>query len=322
MARTTAVRPPGWRRLLVLSPATVDFGRRGFGTEPAATRRTLEAAAGAFLDGYHAQLGTDGAPDLSGIPPHRRGFAAEGAGMAAALLDGLRPAGVRRLPTLFAAHGDRYDYLIHVGVGWALAKLHRRGPASRDPGAPLLRWLAYDGMGFCRAFFAAEARLRRWAARHPRRCAAGCAIRHQGLGRSLWFRACGDPDRLAGHVAAAPVAHYGDLWSGIGLAAAYAAGVPDSAYERLREVAGAHRAELAQGAAFAAEAWLRSGHVPRHAGVAVPVLTGVPTGRAAAWTWQVRRDLDRPGADAADYQRWRLGVQRLAARAGARVTRS
>lgn len=315
MAATDLVRPTGWRRLLALHPRMVDFGRRGFRTEPAATRDVLQDVAGTFLDGFNRELAARDVPDLSGVRPAVRGFAVEGAAMAAALLDTLRPVGGRRLAALTARYGEHYDYLIHVGVGWARAKLRRRGLGGWGSEAPLLRWLGYDGMGFCQAFFADSRRLRSWS-RHPGSCPPECAIRYQGLGRSLWFRACGEPGELAAYVSGLPVAHHGDAWSGIALAAAYAGGVKAATYERIRDAAGASRAAVAQGAAFAAEAWRRSGHLPPHARTGIPVLTGVSPEQAAAWTWQVRRDLDRPGAGADDYQRWRLGVQRLAARHG------
>lgn len=306
--------PTGWRKLLALPPASVDFDQRGFRTTPAATRAVLEAAAGAFLAGFHLELATppDRAPDLSGMPEHRRGFAAEGAAMAAALLDLVNPAGGRRLATLHLAHQEKYAYLLHVGTGWAMAKLRRRRLGRLGGEAPLLRWLAYDGMGFCQAFFASPRRIRRWYGHPARPCPASCDIRYQGLGRSLWFRECGDPAAVARRIAALPAPHHGDAWSGVALAASYAGGVQPEAYARLRELAGDQRAAAAQGAAFAAEAWRRCGHVPPAARTAVETITGVPVAEAAEWTWQARRGLDRAGADASDYRCWRTRIQRLA----------
>jgi hypothetical protein len=294
----------------------VDFAERGFRTTPAATRSTLEGAAGAFLDGFNAELASPPGrpPDLSPLPPARRGFAAEGAAMAAALLDAVNPAGTRRLAALRAAYDDRYAYLVHVGVGWSMAKLHRRRPPRATADAPLLRWLAYDGLGFCRAFFASPRRYARWSA-HPASCPPTCDIRYQGLGRSLWFRACADPDTLAGYVAALPRRHHGDVWSGVALAATYAGGVAPQTLARLAEVAAGYRAALAQGAAFGAEAWRLCGCAPAHARTGVASLANVSLEDAAEWTWRARRGLDVPDADATHYRRWRLAVQQEAASA-------
>ncbi len=181
----------GWRRVMTLRPELVDFAERGFRTRPVATRDRLEACALAFLTGFNAELavGPDGAPPVDDLPEERRGFAAEGAAMAAALLDAFHPTGGRRLAAVHRAHAERHVYLLHVGTGWALAKLHRRRLGRLGTGDPLLRWLAYDGMGFCQAFFATERTLagRLRPDRHAGRCPATCAIRYQGLGRSLWF---------------------------------------------------------------------------------------------------------------------------------------
>ena len=306
-------QPAGWRRALALAPGMVDFAERGFRTTPAATRSTLETAAGAFLAGFNAELaGPAGRhTDLGPVPAQRRGFAAEGAAMAAALLDALTPVGPRRLATLRADYDDRYAYLVHVGVGWSLAKLHRGRLPRSTADAPLLRWLAYDGLGFCQAFFASPRRFARWNT-HPASCPPTCDIRYQGLGRSLWFRACGDPDTLAGFVAALPARHRGDTWSGIALAATYAGGVERDVLTRLADVSGPHRAAAAQGAAFAAEAWRLSGFIPPHARLSVAELANATVEDAAGWTWQARQGLDRPDADATDYRQWRLAVQRHA----------
>jgi len=302
-------------RPLLLSPAVVDFDRRGFRPGPAGTRAVLEAAARAFVTGFNTELvmPPDVAPDLGDLPEHQRGFGVEGAGTAAALLDLLNLRGGRRLASVRAIHDRRHAYLVHVGVGWALAKLHRsKLGSSGTSDAPLLRWLAYDGLGFSQAFFAGPRKLRRWAA-HPAHCDATCDIRHQGFGRSLWFRACGDPSVVAAHIERLAPRHHGDAWSGVALAAVYAGGVSLSVVERLQEIAVSQRAAVAQGAAFAAEAWHLSGHVPEHAHAAVQILTGVELPQAAAWTRVARRSLESSDADAADYRRWRLRIQQQAA---------
>jgi hypothetical protein len=307
-----------WSSVLLpsLPPALVDFERRGFRTTPASTRTTLESSAGAFLTGYRLerQCRPGDVPDLATVPVARRGFAAEGAAMAAALRDSLLPLGVRRSAVLHEALDDRYAYLLHVGAGWALAKLHRRHLGRLGARAPLLRWLGYDGMGFCQAFFADARGMRRWR-EHPDGCAATCDIRYQGLGRALWFRVCGDPAAAEREIAALPPRHHGDAWSGVALAATYAGGVDEPAYAQLRDLAAGHWAALAQGSAFAAEACRLAGHTPPHATVAAEILTEGSPERAADWTWTARRGLDGPGAGAAHYRLWRERIQAAAATA-------
>ncbi|MBM2614218.1 DUF1702 family protein [Actinoplanes sp. LDG1-06] len=304
--------------LLRLGPGQVDFVRRGFQTEPREVRDQLERSALTFLDGFNRELSIPAAGplDLGPIEPARRGFAAEGAAMAAGMLDRLRFAGrPRRLVRLFGEHAEKYEYLLHVGVGWTMAKL--RCPMPRRPGDDngLTRWLAYDGWGFCRAFFARPAALARWSA-HPGSCDDVCAIRYQGYGRSIWFRDCGQPGLIANRIARLPARHRADVWSGVGLAAAYAGAVDAATYPRLAAAAARERPALAQGAAFAAEAHRRAGHLPAHLPGAVRALTGADVDEASGWTWEARAGLDRPSAGPADFQTWRQRIQRQAARVG------
>jgi hypothetical protein len=295
----------------------VDFARRGFRTGPAGTRAALEGAAGAFLLGFNAELAMPAsqAPELTHLPEHRRGFAAEGAAMAAALLDMMNPAGGRRLAAVRQRHAARYTYLLHVGSGWAMAKLHRSRLGRLGADEPLLRWLAYDGMGFCQAFFASERQLRGWYA-HRDSCPPTCDIRYQGLGRSLWFRECGTPAALAARIQRLPRRHHADAWSGVALAATYAGGVPEAGYAELRELAGGHGAAIAQGAAFGAGAWQLCGHVPAHAHAAVRALAGATVDEAAQWTRQARHGLAHPGAQAHHFRLWRARIQQRAAEHG------
>ena len=267
-------RPSGWRARLALTPEIVAFANRGFRTDRPETRVALKQAATAFIDGYNrgldARLGQT--PTLDDIPAELRGFAAEGAAMSAVLLDRLMPTRWRRFSALLSDQ-PQYVYLIHVGAGWALAKLDsvsagvlgRLGRLGSEHG--LLRWLAYDGYGFFKVFFCRDPGLAAW--RHHRKpCDPTCAIRYQGLGRSLWFRECGDPTAIAERIAGLPAAHHADAWSGVGLAATYANGVPLTEHAQLARLACVHRPALAQGAAFAAEArrerWHREPHRRRH----------------------------------------------------------
>lgn len=320
LTRDGVHRPGGWRSRLALSPDLVDFANRGFRTDRPETRAVLERAATAFLDGYNRGLDTPyGQPTtLDGIPAELRGFAAEGSAMSAVLLDRLSPRRHGRFAAQLRGH-PRHDYLLHVGAGWALAKLDavsvgalgRLGRLGSENG--LLRWLAYDGYGFFKVFFVKDPTLAGWR-RHRKPCDPTCAIRYQGLGRCLWFRDCGDPAALAERISGLPASHRGDVWSGVGLAATYANGVSPDDHVLLLRLAGNHRPALAQGATFAAEARRADGTAGAAVDATVRTLTGVSADTAAEWTWQARHGLDRAGATPADYGEWRARVQRLAAR--------
>jgi hypothetical protein len=295
-------------RLPRQQPGQVDFGLRRFRLRPGPARQVLESAARAFLTGLNAVSDGDLAERLDAMDPQHVGFACEGAGMGAAMLDLVTFGRGRRVAALLAGPAAAHPHLVHVGVGWAYARLRLR-PGRGSPAAdPLLRWLAWDGFGFHQGFFHADRVI------GGQRVALGLspdvrAVRDQGLGRALWFHECAEPDGVALRIAEFAPDRRADLWSGIGLAATYAGGEQPDELSRLRDLAGPHRAQLAQGCAFACKARLVSGVVPQHTELAARVIAGTDVATAAGWTDDARSALG--AATLADYQRWRAGTRHL-----------
>ena len=303
----------GWlcQRLLGLSSQEVTFARRGFrGSEPQG-RQCLEQIGHTFLHGYHAAL-LDDPPEtlahrLTEVALELRGFAFEGAGMGLALLDQLLPWRQRRLHVFLHGPGAAYTYLVHVGVGWALALLRRRVERPLARLDPVLCWLAVDGYGFYYGYF----HWPRAVVRHvvPQRL-TGYARRafDQGLGRSLWFVDGADVHRIPLSIAAFPPTRHVDLWSGVGLACAYAGGVERGALAALRDAAGPYVLHLAQGAAFAAQARQRASNPAAHTEMACAVLCGLSAEAAAHVTDMALVDLPPDGPEPA-YEVWRQRIQ-------------
>lgn len=285
--------------LLGISEDEVTFERRGFLDPGTSARDHLENIGRFFVRGYMAALdegrGASLAPKLDTVPAAFQGFAYEGAAMALALLDTFLP-WRSRVSELLAGAGDPHTYLVHVGAGWALARLPVRPERFLTRfDHPQHRWLAMDGYGFHQGYF------------HPRETVDDQEIPRrvrgyqrrafdQGLGRSLWFVRGALVGAVADTVGRFPEHRRGDLWSGVGLAACYAGGVELEAIGRLPRLAGPHRAELAQGAVFAAEARERAGNLTPATERACEVLTGVGTAEAATWSRECGEELppDRP----------------------------
>ncbi len=110
--------------------------------------------------------------------------------------------------------------MVHVGVGWAMARLPRFRWASIAPTDPLLRWLALDGYGFHQAYFRTQRYVReqyrdpsfRWPGDETRRY-AGHAV-DQGIGRALWFIGGTDPAVVSDLVDSFAADRRADLYSG------------------------------------------------------------------------------------------------------------
>jgi hypothetical protein len=302
------------RALFGISEEETSFARRHFRGDSAAVRERLEEVGRCFVRGYTAALEEDRPLPLAArlereVERELHGFAYEGAGMALSLLDTLIPGRRDRLSRFLAGPGDAHAYIINVGAGWILARL----PLSPERllarlENPLERWLALDGYGFHEGFFYWPRAVER---REVPRKLRGYARRgfDQGLGRSLWFVDGADVRLLPRTIGAFPADRQADLWSGLGLACAYAGGRTRAELEELRRGAGRFAPQLAQGVAFAAKARERAGNPAAHTELACRTLCDASAARVAKVTDEASHDLpgDRPGEPA--FEVWRRRIQ-------------
>src|SRR5262249_24276321 len=113
-------------RIIRIPPRAVDFDVRGFAACDPDGRHLLRRPGLRFVNGSNAAIGTPSgflAARLAEVAGEERGFAFEGAGMALPLLDLLMPVRTCRVATFLATDGAAHIYMIHVGAGWALARL-------------------------------------------------------------------------------------------------------------------------------------------------------------------------------------------------------
>jgi enediyne biosynthesis protein E3 len=298
-------------RILGISPEEASFDRRQFKVDNVAARQRLEKSGRKFLEGYQAVLDDDRIEPLvsrlNTIENEYRGFAFEGAAMGLAILGFLTPWKNNRLHAFIQGPGDAHAYMVHVGVGWALARFPwqmKRTLAKMDP---LLRWLAIDGYGFHEGYFHWRRYLK--SVTLPSRFSGhGGRVFDQGLGRSLWFVEGGDITRIPLTIAGFPLWRRGDLWSGIGLACAYA-GAPDhQMLKGLRAAAGPYIPNLAQGVAFAAKTRKRAGNPASHTELACEILCEMSSDKAAEVTDAALVGLTANGAEP-EYAVWRRRIQ-------------
>jgi len=319
-----------------------DCARRGFRLDRPAARLVLETHARSFLTGFNLALAhqRDVHDALDTVPAQERGFAYEGAGMYARLLDIGTLGRAGALSRLLAGRGRGYVHLVHVGTGWGLTPTGL--PIRiRPPRTPLLRWLALDSAGFGETYFGGVPALRRTAGRSAGRTASRSTgrtagrtagrgagtlapdteppsvlrwqTRLSGCGRALWFVESADTDGIAERIAEQPSHAQPWLWSGVGLAAGYAGATSADELRRLADRAGGAVAFLAQGVVFAGAARTTSGVVPPHTELACRTVLDIDPDVAQAWSDTAAQGLtDSP--DVAAYAQWRA---RLRARVAA-----
>jgi len=273
--------------LFSLSMKEASFAKRGFPVKTSQAREKLELSARTFIRGYNLALAESShlealVSQLEGLEKDLSGFAYEGAGMGLALLDYFTP-WQKRLPTFLSTQGNAHIYMLHVGAGWTLGRLPQRYTGFIAQYDPLLRWLALDGYGFHEGFFAWRRSF--LAQTRPRRL-SGYALRafDQGLGRSLWFVNAANIDQIIATLQTFPLERQPDLWSGVGLACAYAGGVSPQEIQVLKAASQQHWSHLAQGSAFAAKARQRAGNPTAHTDLACSILCGVSADAAAQVT--------------------------------------
>jgi enediyne biosynthesis protein E2 len=317
----------GALRSLVLSPSLteVTFARRGFPVEPSAVTHHLESVPQAVICGFEwgvaARDQWEVERRLAMVDPAVRGFAFEGAAMAFTVRDVMGRG--HRTRDLLLGPGRPHIFLAYIGMGFAMARLPRPLWKKVVPNLdgceyhPTMSWLAVDGYGFDRAYFDT----RRWVdhqhlpAPYPWEGSPSYFLRavDQGIGRALWFIHGADPLGVAAAVRKFASHRQADLWSGVGVAAAYAGGSGSEGLLALRREAGEHWAQLALGVVFAAKARSYAGFVPAATRAAVTTLADLSVEAAVVLADGTRPASETSQGSARDetpvYEQWRRNIR-------------
>lgn len=292
------------KRFLLLAPSEASFEKRRFRSSRDDQRLLLESIGQTFIAAYNAALAASSLSDIVAhverVSPSDRGFAAEGASMGVAIADAFRPAW---LPEFINAL-QPFNYLIHVGAGWAIARIRWRRKAILASLDPTHRWLALDGLGFHDTYFEHESVVTGW-----RRERVGYAAKayDQGVGRALWFVFGGSGTEAARCINALPSARQSDLWAGLGLAMAYAGQAAEPEIVATLGGARSDRRHLLQGIAFACEARALGQFTPQHTELVARIATGRSADNLATVVRSARVDAEAASCadDVPAYERWR-----------------
>jgi hypothetical protein len=196
---------------------------------------------------------------------------------------------------------------MHVGFGWALARLKRSVTPYLAKLDPVLGWLVVDGYGFHEGYFGWPRYIERQEIPvhlngYEQR------VFDQGLGRSLWFVKGANVANVVNVIDAFPYTRREDLWSGVGLACAYAGGCGRAAIKSLRAAANEHLPAFAQGVAFAAKTRQRAANLNSHTENVCRLICGCSAEELAAITDAALQDLHEENGLPA-YEAWRRRIQ-------------
>lgn len=284
---------------------------RGFSVKNTNTQHHLERIGSCFLDGYHHSLEektNDKLIDhLEKTAPFYRGFAYEGAAMGLAI-KGFFQFNRNQQLQAFLQDANHHIYMLHVGVGWALAKLPVRLQHQISRYDPLLRWLIMDGYGFHQIYFKTKA----YAGKKkvPRLPQQQAHIFYQGLGRGLWFVCGAEVDRIIQEVAQFPQEYQADIWAGIGLASTYAGTIEESEMRHLKQhIHPAYVPDFLQGIAFAAKARIRAGLASEYTHQAAKVMSGFNLEELAMITDEALVGLDAIYDTPLRYMTWKSNIK-------------
>jgi hypothetical protein len=314
----------GSLRRLAMTPSLrkVSFEARGFPVIASAATARLEAIPQTVICGF--EWGIDARSQweverrLDIVDPELQGFAYEGVTMAFTVLDAMGAGRGTRTRDLLTGPGQPHIFLAYIGIGFAMARLPRPlwrkvlPDLSGSSFYPTMTWLAVDGYGFDRAYFDTKSLVdrQRIPAPYPWLGSPGYFPRavDQGIGRALWFIHGAQVADVATAVSQFARSRQADLWSGVGLAAAFAGGATADALAWLRRSAGEHGDHLAQGAVFAATARAYSAVVPDHSSAAVLALTDLSVGDAVALGMESAVETSGSHSTPA-YELWRQNIR-------------
>ncbi len=303
------------RRFLAVHESEASFQKRGFVAHDAERAAMLEKTGRSFLEGYHSAVSFSRTSilteSLEKMPDELyKGFRYEGAAMACCILDGLPFSKAWRLRSLMESpRGQQHIYMLHVGAGWAFARL----PGSVEKKIlkldPVYRWLALDGYGFHQAYFKTRKYVEERKFPKELREPYSAKAFYQGVGRCLWFVDCATAEKVAERINGFDLKYQEDLWAGVGLACAYAGGTDEQGLLHLKDSSRYHWPHLLQGVVFAAKARERAGIITADTRLACRVLCGLRVDEASAITDKFFAVIPDRGSSAAKYEWWRTAIR-------------
>jgi hypothetical protein len=260
-----------------MSLSEANFTSRKF-EEGFEAQKRLEFVAKTVVNGYNTAVENGLNDDLRAITKSKTkelsGFFHEGIGMGLYALDIFSIQKKNRFWKYIDEKEKKHEYMSYIGAGLTCGVFNASFKKVIDKGCPMSACLVIDGVGFYYAMFKTKKTLQKFYIPKSIKNNSFYLERYDnGIGRALWFYNSGEPERIQKTISTFSEERRPAIWSGIGLAAAYAGGVSLAKIKRLKELSEKHSLMLGQGVLLAAHTRYTAGN-PQKDENTVVILTG------------------------------------------------
>ena len=237
--------------------------------------------------------------------PEFRSIAYEATAMELAIQDLANGISLDKWYTLLEKSKE-HDVHVHVGLGWALAKLQISPSKYIESLRPLLKWRVVDGMGYYFGLF------------NRRRTLIQCEFPElleenakapfdQGVGRSIWYISKADPEQVTAYINNFSEGRHSNLWKGLGIAVTYVGGCTNEKLKLIYEAAGEHQKYLVCGATLACRARVFSKTDNESSSKVIQAWSNMNAEEACQLS--IDKETDLEGEEGMEYEQW---IQRIA----------
>ena len=189
---------------------------------------------------------------LNEIENEYHSVAFEAASMAIAISDFESGAGLILWSEFNKKYGSKHASQIHAGLGWAIAQ---KGISLTDilvNVEPLMQCRVADGCGYYEGIFRQQSALKNKII--PEAYSKYTEGYDQGIGRSVYYSAKGDIEKIPGIINEFPETRQADLWRGVAIACVYVGGCDEKMLNRIFDLSGRYYKQLQVGAALVSRA--------------------------------------------------------------------
>lgn len=151
--------------------------------------------------------------------------------------------------TFYHDYAAAHSAQVHVGLGWAFSELEKDFSSFDIAIDPLMKYRVLDGYGYYEGIFKRRQSIR--TQQTPEHFdALSVRAYNQGLGRSFWYIAQGEVEKLTRLASLFPDNRLHDLWRGIGIAVAYVGGNGKLSLQEIVNQAGYYQSSFKCGASL------------------------------------------------------------------------